>query len=98
MTATLNPPRPSVRSEPQAATTRPMYRTIWRWHFFAGMIVAPILLVMATTGAVLVFADDLRPRVHPERYIVQAVPSGARATLDAQVAAARKADEGSSVT
>jgi len=27
-----------------------LYRTIWRWHFYAGLIVLPFLLWLAITG------------------------------------------------
>ena len=27
------------------------YRTIWRWHFYIGLLVAPVLIVLAATGA-----------------------------------------------
>ena len=27
-----------------------LYRTIWRWHFYAGLYVIPFLLMLATTG------------------------------------------------
>jgi hypothetical protein len=28
------------------------YRTVWRWHFYAGWLVIPFMLVLATTGIV----------------------------------------------
>ena len=28
-----------------------VYRTIWRWHFYAGLFVMPMILLLATTGA-----------------------------------------------
>ena len=28
----------------------PLYRTIWRWHFYAGLFVGPFILVAALTG------------------------------------------------
>ncbi len=35
------------------------YRVIWRWHFYAGMIIAPALIVVAATGAIYIFKDEL---------------------------------------
>lgn len=26
------------------------YRTLWRWHFYAGLFVMPFLIVLAITG------------------------------------------------
>ncbi|MEQ1883325.1 MAG: PepSY domain-containing protein, partial [Burkholderiales bacterium] len=32
-----------------------LYRTIWRWHFYAGLFVIPLILILATTGAIYLF-------------------------------------------
>ena len=34
-------------------------RSAWRWHFWAGLIVAPVLLVVSITGGVLVFEQEI---------------------------------------
>lgn len=34
--------------------------TIWRWHFYAGTLTAPLLLVAAVTGAILAWTPELR--------------------------------------
>lgn len=36
-----------------------LYRAIWRWHFYAGLIVAPILLVLAITGSIYLFNTEI---------------------------------------
>jgi uncharacterized iron-regulated membrane protein len=33
-------------------TESPLYRTIWRWHFYAGLLVVPMVLLLAFTGTV----------------------------------------------
>ncbi|WP_395615872.1 PepSY-associated TM helix domain-containing protein [Sphingorhabdus sp.] len=35
------------------------YRTIWRWHFYASLFVMPLVLLLATTGAIYVFKPQL---------------------------------------
>ena len=30
-------------------------QTIWRWHFYAGLLVAPFMLILAVTGAIYLF-------------------------------------------
>ncbi|MFN5129566.1 MAG: PepSY-associated TM helix domain-containing protein [Sphingomonadaceae bacterium] len=35
------------------------YRTIWRWHFYASLFVMPLVLVLATTGAIYLFKPQL---------------------------------------
>jgi uncharacterized iron-regulated membrane protein len=31
------------------------YRAVWRWHFYAGLFVAPVLLLLAITGSLYLF-------------------------------------------
>ena len=39
-------------------TASQRYFTIWRWHFYAGIFVAPLLMVLAITGlGMLLFAN-----------------------------------------
>ncbi|WBH17376.1 PepSY-associated TM helix domain-containing protein [Sphingomonas radiodurans] len=46
------------------------YRAIWRWHFYAGLIVAPFLLILAVTGAIYLFNDELNVALSPHLYRV----------------------------
>ncbi len=50
-----------------------LYRTIWRWHFYAGLIVAPFLLILSVTGAIYLFNDELNDALMPELQFVQPV-------------------------
>jgi uncharacterized iron-regulated membrane protein len=43
-----------------------LYRTVWRWHFYAGLLVAPLLLMLAVTGAIYLFNDEINDAVYPE--------------------------------
>jgi uncharacterized iron-regulated membrane protein len=52
-----------------AAASR-AYRAIWRWHFYAGLIVAPFLLILAVTGAIYLFSDELDVALSPRLYRV----------------------------
>lgn len=42
-----------------AAESTRLYRAIWRWHFYAGLIVVPFLLMLAITGAFMMMYSDL---------------------------------------
>ena len=35
------------------------YAAVWRWHFYVGILVAPILLIMAVTGALYLFEHEI---------------------------------------
>ena len=37
----------------------PLYQRIWRWHFFAGLLVAPIAILLAITGGIYLFAPQI---------------------------------------
>lgn len=36
-----------------------LYRTIWRWHFYAGLFVVPMVLILALTGAAYLFKPQV---------------------------------------
>ena len=56
-------------------TSSRLYRTIWRWHFYAGLIVAPFLLILSVTGAIYLFGDELNDALMPELQFVAPVAS-----------------------
>ena len=71
------------------------YRTIWRWHFYAGLFCIPFVLWLATTGSIYLF----RPQIEmwlDQPYEHLAV-TGPRATGEAQVKAALAAEPGSNL-
>lgn len=35
------------------------YRLVWRWHFYAGIIVAPFVLILSLTGLIYLFNDEI---------------------------------------
>ncbi|MGH8082972.1 MAG: PepSY-associated TM helix domain-containing protein, partial [Lysobacter sp.] len=47
-----------------ARTGRHLYRAVWRWHFYAGLFVAPLLLILAITGSIYLFNDDIEDALH----------------------------------
>lgn len=36
-----------------------IYRTVWRWHFYAGLFVMPMILILATTGAFFLWKPQI---------------------------------------
>lgn len=46
------------------------YRAVWRWHFYAGLIVAPFMLILAITGAIYLFNDEINDALYGELRIV----------------------------
>lgn len=39
--------------------TTSLYRTVWRWHFYAGIIFAPLLIILAVTGSIYLFKPQI---------------------------------------
>lgn len=71
----------------------PLYRTIWRWHFYAGLFVIPFILMLSVTGAAYLFKPQL------DRWQESAwrdLPIAERVDADAQVKAALTAFPGAS--
>lgn len=71
------------------ATGNRLYRIIWRWHFYAGMCVAPVLIVVAATGGLYIFKDELEGVIYPGVTYVE--PAATRVSYERQLAAARAA-------
>ncbi|WP_254913643.1 PepSY-associated TM helix domain-containing protein [Sphingobium sp. Z007] len=51
------------------------YRAMWRWHFYAGLLVLPILALMAVTGALYLYKPEVETALYPVRI---AAPPDAR--------------------
>ena len=64
-----------------------LYRVVWRWHFYAGMIIAPALIVVAATGALYIFKDELEAVIYPGVTYVE--PTFERTSYEQQMAAVR---------
>lgn len=41
-----------------------LYRAVWRWHFYAGVIVLPLLMWLAATGALYLYKPELERVVY----------------------------------
>lgn len=52
------------------ADGRSFYRAIWRWHFYAGLLTIPFMLLLAITGALYLFKDDINGTVFAYRNVV----------------------------
>ena len=62
------------------------FRAVWRWHFYASLLVLPFLMLMALTGALYLFADEIDGAVYRDLSRVEV--RTATASPDRWVAAA----------
>ena len=60
-----------------------LYRAVWRWHFYAGILVAPILIVLSVTGGLYVFKSEIETVRNADVLVVQ--PSENRISYEEQV-------------
>jgi len=69
-----------------------LYRTLWRWHFYAGLMVMPLILLLSLTGALYLF----KPQVERwEERAYQGLPLVGAVSPNAQAEAAIAAFPGS---
>lgn len=85
----------SLAEEAGPERSWPGYRTIWRWHFYAGLIAIPFVVWLATTGAIYLF----RPQIEAwlDRPYDSLEITGAPASAQALVRAALDAVPGSNL-
>lgn len=47
------------------------YNLAWRWHFYAGLFVAPFMVLLALTGIIYLFKPQLDPLLYSDLMTVQ---------------------------
>ncbi|MEG0007548.1 MAG: PepSY domain-containing protein [Aeromonas sp.] len=62
------------------------YQRIWRWHFYAGLFVAPFLILLSLTGIVYLFKPQLDNLMYPE--LIKVTPASQTLSADALLAKA----------
>ena len=61
---------PMKQPQREAATASALYRAVWRWHFYAGLICLPFLAMMAMTGGLYLFNTEIENQVyHPLLFV-----------------------------
>ncbi|HEX2807217.1 MAG TPA: PepSY domain-containing protein, partial [Kineosporiaceae bacterium] len=68
-----------------------LFRAFWRWHFYAALLVVPILLMLAVTGLVYLFRWQIDPAMHPGVLMVSVPAHGAPLPLVTQESAVKAA-------
>lgn len=48
------------------------YRAVWRWHFYAGLLVLPVLCLMALTGGLYLFKPEIEAALYRDLAFVPA--------------------------
>ena len=72
------------------------YRSIWRWHFYAGLFIIPFMVILAISGSIYLFKPQLDLLMYRNLIVVQ--PAGAIAPYTQQMQAAENAYPQAKVT
>lgn len=92
MTLTVEP----TTGKTSPRSNRDFYNTAWRWHFYAGLYVAPFLLMLAVTGLIMLWSSVLVGRDGEKYYSV--TPAGQTIAVSAQAQVALTAVPSGAVT
>ncbi|MCM3676621.1 PepSY domain-containing protein [Peribacillus simplex] len=65
-----------------------LYRTVWRWHFYAGIIFAPLLIILAVTGSIYLFKPQIEQVLYQDYQGV--TPQGDKLPASQQIEKVKK--------
>ncbi|HEY0737212.1 MAG TPA: PepSY domain-containing protein [Herpetosiphonaceae bacterium] len=82
-------PMPAVDTLPDAQPMSSLYRVVWRWHFYAGLFTVPFLLMLALTGTIIMFQNELNDLVYRHQHVV--TPGERMLPYDEQLARVQQA-------
>lgn len=68
------------------------YRAVWRWHFYAGVLAMPFLMLLTLTGGLYLFKDEIDHVLY--RSMIEIPARSQQADPDQWLAAAARAGEG----
>ncbi|GGH45431.1 PepSY domain-containing protein [Frigidibacter albus] len=74
-----------THANPRAAKAA-LYSAIWRWHFIAGLVVLPFMLILAVTGGIYLFKDEINDAAYSRLRFVESAASAP--LLPSQITAA----------
>ncbi|RUP23857.1 MAG: PepSY domain-containing protein [Curvibacter sp.] len=90
------PASSAAESSPAAPRAGGLYRLLWRWHFYAGLLVWPFVLLLSLTGGLYLFHDTVDTWWHRDLLTVPEVSAtpGSEMSPEHLLAAAQQAVPG----
>lgn len=85
------------RAAAPASSVSDLYRAIWRWHFYAGLLVLPFMITLAITGGLYLFREELDAVIHSGLKQVAVAEGTAPLPVSELVAAALASQPGKAV-
>ncbi|WP_342349922.1 PepSY domain-containing protein [uncultured Nitrospira sp.] len=86
----------SLRATPTPSRSWPDSRTVWRWHFYAGVFCVPFIVLLAVSGGIYLFTPQINAWL--DRPYDRVSFTGPHTTAQAQVDAALHAVPGSTLS
>lgn len=74
-----------------------LYRRVWHWHFYAGLICLPFIFLLALTGAAYLFHQQIDDVIYARLLLRESTPQAALAPTQL-IAAALRAEPGDAKT
>ena len=65
------PPQSSATIDPNENGNKAIYCTVWRIHFYAGLFVIPVVLLLAVTGGIYLFKPHLEPILYQDAWFTE---------------------------
>ncbi|MHA6480399.1 PepSY-associated TM helix domain-containing protein [Paenibacillus sp. strain BS8-2] len=84
-------------NKPSSKLLSGLYSSVWRWHFYAGIIFAPFLIILALSGSVYLFKPQIEGYLYKDMLIVREVGTSAMSP-DAIAAKTEKAYPGTTIS
>ncbi|WP_269621480.1 PepSY-associated TM helix domain-containing protein [Zhongshania sp. BJYM1] len=78
---------PSLPDSSMAKQREPIYRAMWRWHFYAGVFVIPFLFMLSVSGLLMLISKPIEPLLHQE--LTTVAPTGNALPASALLAVVR---------
>jgi uncharacterized iron-regulated membrane protein len=73
----------TIQNSTSRSTNSSLYKTVWRWHFYAGIIFAPFLIILAVTGSIYLFKPQIEQVLYQDYYDV--TPNGDKLPASKQI-------------
>lgn len=67
---TITSDAPAFAAADTSTFPQRLYRAVWRWHFFAGLLVVPFMISLAITGGLYLFHEEIDATFFHERNYV----------------------------
>ncbi|MFJ5625574.1 PepSY-associated TM helix domain-containing protein [Peribacillus loiseleuriae] len=78
----------SQKKDTEKQTKASIYQLVWRWHFYAGIIFAPFLIILAVTGSIYLFKPQIEPMIYKDYY--QVSPQNDKISASEQIEEVKK--------